>query len=280
MPPEQMPQNEVPTNPVNPAPVPPGPEVSSPNPMPTPPFAEPPKKKRSVVKIILTVLGVIVGLVVIGGVGFYFWAISVNKPIKYSASDLQTEKTASFTLARPKQWTDFSNNATVTALITKDLGDSGKDIRDHRAYGYKYHPEKDSGLDFFYAASFSVDAAGLTEAQFRQALTDPSVKKDVEKGFDGITGSLENKDQCASTQLGKPVFAYPTQGYVYTVSVALDCTYKPELQSLSVKGYHLEMVLRAKTDVAFMGILGSADNDWRLNADFYKANLLNSFYSN
>lgn len=288
--PDPVPQ--VPPQPLPPTPVPPqpnGPLPAQPQVGPLPPTtpnmpvsanSQQLKSGRSIGKKLLAGVGGLGGVLALLGVGFYFLAANADKPIKFSAADLQSENAGSYTFSHPKQWTDYTNDEAAKKNFEKEFGDTGGQ-KDVRVYGYKYDPETDTGMNLLFTGTVPLES-GLSDAEFKEALKDPAAKAEMEKSLSGFTDGLDDDTaDCEKTDVSKPVIDYSDTNYVFTISATAECTYNSSGKAkYNTTGYHQILVGKIKNDNVYIATLVSANNDWELNSTFYEKDLMSAFKAN
>lgn len=281
VPPVPQPMPPTPTPPQPGGPLPGQPQVAplppTPTNMPVSANSQQLKSGRSIVKKILAGAGGLVTVLVVAGI---LLSASGDKPIKFSAADLQSENAGSYTFSHPKQWTDYTNDPDAKKNFEKEFGDTGGQ-KDVRVYGYKYDAKTDTGMNLLFTGAVALES-GLTDAEFKEALKDPEVKAEMEKSLSGFTDGLDDDTaDCEKTDVSKPVIDYSDTNYIFVISATAECTYNDSGKAkYSTSGYHQILVGKIKNDTVFIATLVSANNDWELNSSFYEKELMAAFKAN
>ena len=226
--------------------------------------------KGKVFKIVGAVVGAVVLVVVLIGAVV---ALTSGKPIAYKASDLTSVTTKNYTAKYAKQWTDLSTNNSVLKYLKTSLG-SETSLVDQKIYGYKYDTKTGQNQTLLLIADTPI---GVSDAELKQGLTDPSAKQQFEASFKGLTSALDSDKSCQSITGKNETTAYNTAKYLVEVKADIDCNYTKSSQvKYGTKSIHQVVFLGIKNGNTYIATLKASRDDWAKNGAFYNANILNS----
>ncbi len=215
-----------------------------------------PKKHKLLIGIISAVVIVLAVLTIVG-------LVFMNSG-KYSASDLVSVNTPSYTVSYPKQWQDLSNNQKALSSFSA----SGS-LSDLRLYGYKYNSSTNQFQSLFKAGDVP---SGLTNSDLQSALQNPTTKQQFLSALDPNSVIKSLSTDCQSISNSNVSTKYSTKNFIVQFTANLDCTLKSSNTS-----YHQEAILGFNNSKIFAALIITTHSDWLLNKNFYQNDLMQDF---
>jgi len=241
-------------------------------------------KKRNNTGLVKRLLIVLVGLLLLGGIGFgayYFISHIKTGPAKLSTADLKTSQQNGFSYSVPKNWV----NATSKLSDIQNSLSSSNSISNVAIYADGIH-EISSGK---YSPNYAYLATGSSDMGTTLSASDiennPTLKQTFQQTFNDQFNSDSIKSYagttCANVSNYSSNITFSTSSnFQILIVVSGDCILgASDAKSMGISQIHLALEVGFTQNNMYLFALSAAQQSWTLNQNVYTT-MLSSFKAN